>query len=318
MEIIRKISKFCINTFFITKYKIHDDTIIFDDDFNDSLDNYYWLIARYPILSFKRPHPIKNHASISPNKSMIVSVGDFNKPIILLDNLVKVIFSDRFNQPITLSKNLNTLILGNDFDKQLKLSKKLYVLYTGRYFNYPINLTKNLRDLKLGFAFRRPLKLSKNQIMIRLSYMFNIPLEFSKKIKYITLGSRFNQSFEIPKHCVRLILSNDFNQPLILTKHIKQLIFRSCYKYSIAFESKINLFQVGTCTKCKCPSRKIYNLQHREQLKTQDNLPNGLIKIMRSSDIDVFSLNELPNDVRVRKGKDYWNIKNKYVSHAHT
>lgn len=65
MEIIRKISKFCINTFFITRYKIHNDAIIFDDNFNESLDDYYWLISKYSTLSFKRPRAVKKNTHLT-------------------------------------------------------------------------------------------------------------------------------------------------------------------------------------------------------------------------------------------------------------
>lgn len=144
----------------------HGNSLIFNDDFNESLDNYYKIISKYSTLRFYYDCEIS-----------IIGRGCFNKPIIMGLNLRAVYFGECFNQLLILSKNLVLLSFLGYFNKPLELSKKLTVLKTGMSFHQNIFLTKNLEDITFENCFNKGLFLPKNLLKICLSNCFNHPFQ---------------------------------------------------------------------------------------------------------------------------------------------
>jgi type I restriction-modification system DNA methylase subunit len=84
----------------------------------------------------------------------------FNKPLILTDNITHLILNDCFNQPIQLNDNLVEIIFGAKFNQPIELNKKLKKLSFSDNFNQPIILNKELKDLEFGFQFNQPVELN--------------------------------------------------------------------------------------------------------------------------------------------------------------
>lgn len=269
-----------------SNHNAHDNSLIFDNNFNEPLDNYYKIISKYSILRFYH---------VYEHETLIIKRGCFNRPIILGINLREVYFGVYFNQFLTLSKNLVVLSFLGCFNKSLELSKNLAVLKTGFGFHQNIFLTKNLKDITFEERFNKGLFLSKNLLKISLSDCFNHPLIFTKKLIFILTGFLFNQHLELPKYCQRLIIYSSMTQP-ILTKHIKELKISSLYVHPIVFETKIHTLNFQLCIKTS-PDVEIE--QQCAEMKFLDNIPNNLISEIIPSISDRTKLNNLPSNIHL-------------------
>jgi len=167
---------------------------------------------------------------------------DFDKPVILPPNLIRVTFGCMFNQELTLPSKLQSLRLKNNFDKPLTLPDSLTELYIGMRFNKPLELTSNLTllhlehcfnqhldlplsltDLQLSMNFDKPLKLPPNLTRLYLGVQFNEPVNIPLSMTDLTLSCQFNQPLDLPSNLTHLDIGNRFNQPLVLPNGLRRL-----------------------------------------------------------------------------------------------
>lgn len=246
-------------------YTIYDSSVIFDHNFNESLDNYYHIIINYPTLIFDKnpPHHI-SRSSFSANIS-------------------------HYNMPINLTKNLKNVVMSDLFNQQLFLTKQLVKIRVGYEFNQIIILSKKLSDIRLGYEFNQTISLVPNMEILWFGNKFNKPLILSKKLVCIRLGFDFNQSFDVPKYCVKLFLSPNFNQLIILPRFLKDLEISRYYKHRLVTETKLKHLNIRRWTSQPCP------------VKILDDLPNGLLKCVRVTKIkyEQHLTYNLPNDIKL-------------------
>jgi hypothetical protein len=161
-------------------YTINDDTIIFDDEFNRSLDPYFNILSKYPKLFLGKyfdqridnlPNTI-THLTFDYHSKFNQQVNNLSQ------NLIYVQFGWDFNQFVDfLPQNLRHLIFGVNFNQSIdNLPRNLIFLFLGKMFNKSIdNLPDNLTRLCIGENF--------NQLIKYLPYNLEIIKVFEKKYK---------------------------------------------------------------------------------------------------------------------------------------
>lgn len=208
-----------INARIYTYEKTHDKTIRFRHEFNDDLGPYYEVIKDMNTLIFDER----------------IEMGEFsrfNKPIVLAQSIVKLIFGSHFNQPIVLTSGLRVLTFGYWFNQPVVLARNIQILTLGDSFNKPIVLTPRIQILTFGFYFDQPIVLTQSIMVLTFGLCFNQPIVLTKSITDLTFGNSYNQPIILTKHIVHLKLGRYFNQPIILTSKI-QCLFLSCENYNI-------------------------------------------------------------------------------------
>lgn len=225
------------------KYKIlPNGEITFDYCFNESMDEYYEILAQCKKLRF-------------------VEHSYFNKPIILPPCLTHVYFGKHYNQPTFLTHNLIHVVLGLYFNQLLVLPPNINYFVMGAYFNQSIILSKNLIHFIIGYYFNQPIILSKNIIEIHIGEMYTLPIIFSKyikkctivgnpsqinltkNIKYLYVSSCFKQRLFLNKNLVSATIKSELNYPIILGKNMKHLIISNIVKFNIILPKNLITFE---------------------------------------------------------------------------
>ncbi len=105
-------------------YWIIDNKLIFKPDFNDELDNYYYMMSQHNELIFSNYNSLEG--AIKTNNSYELGYySKFNKKIILTDNITHLIFGYYFNQEVKLTKNITNVSFGEKFNKKIMFCKNV-------------------------------------------------------------------------------------------------------------------------------------------------------------------------------------------------
>lgn len=271
-------------------YRIHDNTIIFSNNFNKPLDEYYTIINKYKFLAFENDYSSKfnRHITIPMNLTSIAFSNKFNKPVVLTPNLTNVVFNGNFNSSIELSKKLKSLHLGYDFNKPINLSKYLMhlSLVTNEY-SYPVIINKYMNKLILGpnNNFENLCILPKNLHKLNSTTEIITCLKLPKNMKNLTLFfSILDGQIFLPKNITKLSLFFvSSNTSINLTPRIK-VLYLHLEKDStkkIILEKPVDLLRLEGYITSVC-----------------DNLPNGMRQIEAYYN-DNFHCAELPNSMRI-------------------
>ena len=138
--------------------------IIFNDNFNEPLDNYLLnILQNYQIVIFGMNFN-QNIDYLPDNIEILVLSSEFNKPVLKWPSNLKVLKFDacdyffngycKFNHKLVNLPNIKELMIGTFYNHNIDdLPDSIEKLYFTRstHFNHPINkLPKNLKYINLG------------------------------------------------------------------------------------------------------------------------------------------------------------------------
>lgn len=293
----------------INKNTVCVKTIIFNDLFNDPIDEYY-------IDKFKEV-------------TRILFGCGFNKKVDNLPSNIKILaFCEEFNQPLNnLPKGLKFLQINSNFKQSLdRLPIKLEeLIIDSDHIKGLDNLPKNLQKLYLYCNYNNSLdNLPRNLKKLRLSYNFNLPInnlpdsleeiifdrDFNQKVdnlpsslKKIKFGRNFNQEIKnLPENLEVIHFSDNFNQSLeFLPKKVTKIIVKDnkVIDYSTLSENvkELNIF---FCIGLSINSLKYINILFLDcdYSMPLDNLPITLEQLYINFDYD-YPLDFLPANLKI-------------------
>ena len=138
--------------------------IVFNDDFNEPLDNYLLnILKNYQIVVFGMNFN-QNIDNLPDNIEILVLSSEFNKPVLKWPYNLKVLKFDacdyllngycKYNHKLVNLPNIKELMIGTFYNHNIDdLPDSIEKLYFTRstHFNHPINkLPKNLKYINLG------------------------------------------------------------------------------------------------------------------------------------------------------------------------
>lgn len=173
-------------------YITKGDTIIFDPNFNKSIDinllNSYnkVIFSNFELCDDLFEKYSESYCGISDK--------------LTLENHDKLNFiGSKFNQPLELPPNVTHLILGLRYNLELNLPLNLTHLILGTKFNKYLELPSNLSHLTIGMNYEKYLLLPHNLTHLTLYCKFLLNTNLDSNITHLTLGSFFDQTINIPK-----------------------------------------------------------------------------------------------------------------------
>lgn len=168
-------------------YHMHNYEITFKYFFNESINEYYNILAQCNTLRFAQ-------------------YSQFNKPLTIPPSITNIHFGDRYEQLTFLTHNLIIVVLGFNFNQPIILTPNIEHFVMGVHFNQIIILPKNLKHIKTGYNFNKPMVLPKNIEEIYISDLFKHSLILPKYIKKCTIIGSPSQ-YELTKSINYLYVS---------------------------------------------------------------------------------------------------------------
>lgn len=195
-------------------YKIIGNTIHFNVEFNNPLDEFLLTTLIYPNALFmdKWGFNCKNPIMLIKilRKSNLLGIGIELKNLILSQDLVFLSLSIKINTCLPISKKLKYFCSENDL---LDLTKNMNFVVLNDNFNKHLFLTKNLRKVVFGEQFNKLIILPKKMIFLSFKKFYNHPLVLSPNIEYLKLGDGFKQNIIFEKTIKTIIINMDIIKP---------------------------------------------------------------------------------------------------------
>ena len=283
-------------------YWIYKNKIIFKPYFNRKLYNYQNIISIYDELIFSNYDDYnitiktnnkyydeyeKNFKYSQFNKQIIIPENVthltfgfyFNQQVTIPINITHLTFGDYFNQQVIIPQSVIHLTFGNDFNQQVKISKNVTHLTFGNNFNQQVIISKNVTHLTFGHLFNQKVIIPLNVIHLSFGNDFNKQVIIPQNVTHLTFGYHFNQPVIIPQNVTHLTFGHDFNQPVIITQNVTHLTFGS------DFNQQVNLPNIKYI-KINCNNINII-----------ENLPNSVEEIIFGYYFDL-ELQNLPNSIK--------------------
>jgi hypothetical protein len=242
------------------EYEITDNTIIFRDEFNKSLDNYYKKIKDNNITHLEFGENFNQPIDLPNSITHLYLEGYFNQPIDYLPNSLTCLeIQASFNQSLdkeiqaSFNQSLNNLQISFSQEKKNFINKKnrpwlffsCYLPYSITHlelmsnFNKPINnLPTNLTHLELRNNFNQPINNLPNNITnLNLGSDFKQPIDYlPNSLTCLEIHGSFNQSID------NLQISFYQEKKKFINRRNKPWYIKSCYLPNITHLTLVNDF----------------------------------------------------------------------------
>lgn len=157
--------------------------------------------------------------------------GDFNQPLTLTPNIVKLEVGEKFNQILdfTTAPELRILTFGHDYNIPFDIPDSLTEVNLGYTFDQDIVIPPTLQKLGLGKAFSKPLTLTSTlkELSFYIQSTYNLPITLVENgsLKSIKLSQGFKQDIDLVEGLEYVRFGRLFDKPIIFPSTLKHLEF---------------------------------------------------------------------------------------------
>lgn len=221
-------------------------------EFNKFINSKYYKYCSSLIL----PDKFNIKIELSTKLKTLVLGKKFNRKIELPETLTKfymypydsIFERGEFNKNIILPNNINELLISGSFDKDINLPNSLKRLFiNSKIYNKHLNIPDTCEELYFqNDVYTNEIELPKNLIKFTMGDMYNKPIILPDTLQKFVMGHCYrNYELILPKNLKIFKMNFMYNKPLILNDNLEEFYMNDNYLHKIIIPKNLKKFRPG-------------------------------------------------------------------------